>query len=118
MGSANIQNCPHDHPDCNAATMCLRALNGYRRQPSGLPPVSCLLPPVALGLFPRTPVGGQDPFAEAGTAGGDLDELVVVDELDRLFQVEQPRWDQPERVVVSPEPLNACTVTRPNPQKT
>ena len=39
----------------------------------------------ALLLFLRPPVGGQDPFAEADTVGSDLDELVVVDELDRLF---------------------------------
>ena len=92
VGFANIQNTPTtiQLQRCNRATSVRSIDAGV-----GPPAFFCLLSPFALRLPPGPLVGGQDPLAEASTTGGDLDELVVVDELDRLFQVEQPRWDQP-----------------------
>ena len=50
-------------------------------------------------FFLRTPVRGQHTLAETDVAGGHFDQFVVVDEFDRLFQTEQTRGHEAQRVV-------------------
>ncbi len=85
VGFANVQN--------NPTTIQLQRCNQGTSTDAGVGPPAffCLLSPFALRLPPGPLVGGQDPLAEASTTGSNLDELVLVDELNRLFQV-QNSW--------------------------
>src|ERR1051325_3562096 len=70
-------------------------LSAFSYQPFALSPEPCALLPDGL----RPHVRGEDTLAQPDRRRRDFDQLIVVDEFDRLLEAELARRDQTNRLV-------------------